>query len=108
MMEHMSGYSSQRRVLISNALQYSPTTGLSHHDVSTFHLAMGSIDPLKAPEIAIGARPRSSVTSIAVGGERRRVIGLVSAPPSAWPPPPHKWGGSHLRRSVPAVAPAPR
>jgi hypothetical protein len=31
--------------------------GTFHHSVSTFHRAMGTIDPLKVPEMAIGAPP---------------------------------------------------
>src|SRR5438067_11055679 len=74
-----SRYSSHRRWLLSRTFQYSRTTGRVHQDVSTFQRAMGSTGPASAPEIAIGARPWSSVTSMAVGGTRSRVTALEAS-----------------------------
>src|SRR5207237_8921329 len=90
----VSWYSSQRRVLLSTAFQYSRTTGLSHHDVSTFQRAMGSIEPVNAPEIDSGAPPGPRMTSIAAGGLMSLVMQAAAA-------------SSH-RRSVPAAAPVLR
>jgi hypothetical protein len=58
----------------STAFQYSRTTGSFHHSVSTFHLAMGSIDPLNAPEMKAGVPSAARVTTIGVGGESNRVM----------------------------------
>src|SRR5207302_8594829 len=103
-----SRYSSQSRLLLSSAFQYSRTTGLVHHDVSTFHRVIGTIDPLKAPEIAIGAPPWSIVTSMAVGGESRRVILSTWRRLRRHLPMNEENQRSPLRRSVPATAPALR
>src|SRR2546428_13962932 len=104
-------------VLLSTAFQYSRTTGLSHHEVSTFHRAIGSIDPVNAPEMDSGAPPGPRGTSIAAGGELRRGNeaararprpprrpGFPPAPPravSAHPPPPAT-GPPQDRRPAPS------
>src|SRR2546421_9026035 len=81
-------------VLLSTAFQYSRTTGLSHHDVSTFQRAIGSIEPVNAPEMDSGAPPGPRTTSIAAGGVSILVMLAAGATPH--------------RRSVPAAAPARR
>src|SRR5438132_9124952 len=95
-------------VLLRTAFQYSRTTGLYHHDVSTFQRAMGSIDPVSAPEMDSGAPPGPRVTSIAAGGVRSRVMPAPLRPgPSGAArhlpihgdePPPPDWRGGGSRR----------
>src|SRR5438445_7806593 len=81
-------------VLLSTAFQYSRTTGLSHHEVSTFQRAIGSIDPVNAPEMDSGVPLGPRVTSMAAGGVMSRVMQAAGARPR--------------RRSVPGFSPVPR